>query len=163
MELKHAFWVRNQVAHTFELSVLSLLLLDLTSELLFGLPEDVSLVLSDLSFLDFGSFWLRIADMAEAVLLTYVIFADVVRQRHCALINLMHKMNELSAVRLVYVVRRPEPQSAARTEGISHGRQPVENVYTRSLDRQSQTPVQHGSIRGWHALRICSPAVIFVN
>jgi hypothetical protein len=69
--------IRIDCAHTLDELVLLLLLLlvllpeldlllfDLTSEALLDLPEDPSVVLSDLSFLDFESFWLGIARMAR--------------------------------------------------------------------------------------------------
>jgi hypothetical protein len=105
---------------------LDLQLLDLASELLFDLPEGFSSVLSDLSFilsdfssLVFRSFWLGIAVMVGVVLLAYVIGADVVRQRHYALINYTYGMNELSAVRLAYVLQCTEAQSVAKTAAIS--------------------------------------------
>lgn len=139
------------------LSELDLLLLDLASSLLFGLLEDLSLVLSDLSLLVFESFWLGIAMMAVVVLLAYVIRADVVRRRHYAPINCMYDMYELSAVRLAYVLLRLEAQSVARTRGISHGRRAWGRHIQMSLDKHSHPSVQEGSTQGWHALQTMQP------
>ncbi len=115
---------------------LDLLLFVCTSKVLLDLPEDLSVVFSDFSFLGFESFWLGIAITVEAVLLVYVICADVVCQCHYALINSMYNMNELSAVRLVLCTMATEPQSGARTRS-----QCVGKAYTVLQDKHSHPSV----------------------
>lgn len=74
----------------------------------------------------------------------------------------MYKVNELSAMRHVYVPQRHGALFCRRAKGIAQGRQRVGKAYTTSLDKLSHSSVHLGGRLGRHAFQVRRPAVILL-